>query len=108
MRCFYISGYIGKQIRLERIINRDNKRTIIVPIDHGLTVGQEVRLVVPAVYGMTQMNGLKFKIGHKRPEWNGFTYDFPKKESYTQRVIKILEETLASLKNQNAGIRKFI
>ncbi|MFX1275149.1 MAG: 2-amino-3,7-dideoxy-D-threo-hept-6-ulosonate synthase [Promethearchaeota archaeon] len=34
-----MSGYIGKQIRLERIINRENKRTIIVPMDHGLTVG---------------------------------------------------------------------
>lgn len=34
-----MSGYIGKKIRLERIINRETKRTIIVPMDHGLTVG---------------------------------------------------------------------
>lgn len=30
---------IGKQIRLERILNRDTRRTVIVPMDHGTTVG---------------------------------------------------------------------
>ncbi|MGE4520411.1 MAG: 2-amino-3,7-dideoxy-D-threo-hept-6-ulosonate synthase [Desulfobacteraceae bacterium] len=30
---------IGKQIRIERIINRNTRRTIIVPMDHGITVG---------------------------------------------------------------------
>ncbi len=30
---------IGKKIRIERIINRNTRRTIIVPIDHGMTVG---------------------------------------------------------------------
>ncbi|MHA1267143.1 MAG: 2-amino-3,7-dideoxy-D-threo-hept-6-ulosonate synthase [Candidatus Helarchaeota archaeon] len=30
---------IGKAIRLERIINRMTKRTIIVPMDHGMSVG---------------------------------------------------------------------
>lgn len=29
----------GKFIRLERIINRETRRTVIVPMDHGLTVG---------------------------------------------------------------------
>ena len=30
---------IGKKIRLQRIINRNNGRTIIVPMDHGVTIG---------------------------------------------------------------------
>ncbi|MCS7120939.1 MAG: 2-amino-3,7-dideoxy-D-threo-hept-6-ulosonate synthase [Nitrososphaerota archaeon] len=30
---------IGKRIRLDRIMNRDTKRTVIIPMDHGLTVG---------------------------------------------------------------------
>jgi fructose-bisphosphate aldolase/2-amino-3,7-dideoxy-D-threo-hept-6-ulosonate synthase len=34
-----MSGYIGKKIRLERIMNRETNKTIIVPMDHGLTVG---------------------------------------------------------------------
>lgn len=30
---------IGKQIRLERLLNRETGRTVIVPMDHGVTVG---------------------------------------------------------------------
>ncbi len=30
---------LGKKIRLERIINRDSERTIIVPMDHGTSLG---------------------------------------------------------------------
>ena len=30
---------LGKQVRLQRIINRNTGRTIIVPMDHGLTAG---------------------------------------------------------------------
>lgn len=30
---------IGKNIRIERIFDRKSKRTIIIPMDHGLTVG---------------------------------------------------------------------
>lgn len=31
--------YLGKQVRLERIFNREDGRTIIVPMDHGVTMG---------------------------------------------------------------------
>ncbi len=30
---------IGKQIRIERIVNRETKRTVVVPMDHGTTIG---------------------------------------------------------------------
>ena len=30
---------IGKKIRLERILDRNTRRTVIVPLDHGFTVG---------------------------------------------------------------------
>ncbi|MHA1270085.1 MAG: 2-amino-3,7-dideoxy-D-threo-hept-6-ulosonate synthase [Candidatus Helarchaeota archaeon] len=30
---------IGKKVRLERIMDRETKRTLIIPMDHGLTVG---------------------------------------------------------------------
>jgi predicted phospho-2-dehydro-3-deoxyheptonate aldolase len=30
---------MGKRIRMERILNRDTSRTVIVPMDHGVTVG---------------------------------------------------------------------
>jgi class I fructose-bisphosphate aldolase len=31
--------HIGKAVRLERIFNRNTNRTVIVPMDHGVTVG---------------------------------------------------------------------
>jgi fructose-bisphosphate aldolase/2-amino-3,7-dideoxy-D-threo-hept-6-ulosonate synthase len=44
----------GKLIRLERIINRDTLRTVIVPMDHGVTIGpiqgiEDMRDMVNAV-----------------------------------------------------------
>lgn len=30
---------IGKRIRMERIMKRDTKRTVIIPMDHGITMG---------------------------------------------------------------------
>ena len=32
--------YLGKKIRMERIIKRNNGRTIIVPMDHGVSMGR--------------------------------------------------------------------
>ncbi len=29
----------GKQVRLERIVNRESGRTVIIPMDHGMTLG---------------------------------------------------------------------
>ena len=30
---------IGKRIRLDRVINRNTKKTVIIPMDHGITMG---------------------------------------------------------------------
>lgn len=48
---------------------------------------------------MTSMKGVKFKIGHKRPQWRTFSYNYPNQLTYKERVIKILEDTLQKLKN---------
>ncbi|MBS3815778.1 MAG: 2-amino-3,7-dideoxy-D-threo-hept-6-ulosonate synthase [Hadesarchaea archaeon] len=39
---------IGKRIRMERITNRDTERTVIVPMDHGITSGP-----IPGLRDMT-------------------------------------------------------
>lgn len=41
---------IGKAIRLERIVNRETRRTIIVPMDHGVTLGP-----IPGIIDMQDM-----------------------------------------------------
>jgi predicted phospho-2-dehydro-3-deoxyheptonate aldolase len=40
---------LGKKIRLERIINRNTRKTIIVPMDHGMSVGP-----IPGVIDMKE------------------------------------------------------
>jgi len=37
--------YLGKSVRMERIFNRNTERTIIVPLDHGVSVGPIFGLV---------------------------------------------------------------
>ncbi len=40
---------LGKEVRMERIFNRNTRRTIIVPMDHGVTVGP--------IYGLVDFKG---------------------------------------------------
>lgn len=41
---------IGKEIRLERIIDRNTRKTVIIPMDHGFTLGQ-----IPGLTNMTRI-----------------------------------------------------
>jgi len=36
---------IGKKIRMERIMNRETWKTVIVPLDHGVTIGPVAGLI---------------------------------------------------------------
>ena len=36
---------IGKRIRMERIIEQNSGRTVIVPMDHGVTIGPVAGLI---------------------------------------------------------------
>lgn len=56
---------------------------------------------------ITNMKGIKFKIGHKRPNWKKYSYQYPEQVSYKERVIKILENILVGLRNEKIGIEKF-
>ncbi len=55
----------GKEIRLERIMNRNTKKTVIVPMDHGVTNGP-----IPGLIDMGQTvnlvadGGANCVIGH--------------------------------------------
>ncbi len=61
-----LSGYIGKKIRLERIINRETKRTIIVPMDHGLTVGpiKGIEKKIGEMVNKIALGGANAVLGH--------------------------------------------
>lgn len=55
----------GKQIRLERIIERNSGRTVIVPMDHGVTVGPIQGLVdMKAMVDSVTLGGANAVLGH--------------------------------------------
>ena len=49
---------------------------------------------------MTSMKGVKFKVGHKRPDWRTFSYNYPNQISYKEHIMQILEETIKKLKEE--------
>lgn len=51
----------------------------------------------------TTMTGLKFKIGHRRPHWKKFSYDYADQMSYNERVKLALKEILNNLEYGNNG-----
>ncbi len=57
---------IGKAVRLERIINRETKKTVIVPMDHGVSVGP-----IKGLINLTEMvdkvaeGGANAVLGHR-------------------------------------------
>lgn len=58
--------HIGKAIRLERIFNRNTGRTIVVPMDHGVTVGPIDGLVnMREAVGKVVEGGANAVIEHK-------------------------------------------
>lgn len=55
----------GKEIRLERIINRNTKRTIIVPMDHGVSQGPIDGLIdLGAAVDSVALGGANAVLGH--------------------------------------------
>ncbi len=57
---------VGKQIRLERIMNRNSGKTVIIPLDHGVTVGPIEGLIdMPKTVNAIAEGGANAVIGHK-------------------------------------------
>ena len=57
---------IGKEIRLDRILNRKTNKTVIVPMDHGVTMGPIEGLVsIPAAANQIAEGGANAAIVHK-------------------------------------------
>lgn len=56
---------LGKEIRIERITNRRTGRTVIVPMDHGVTVGPVAGLTdMPGMVNQVARGGADAVLGH--------------------------------------------
>lgn len=59
---------------------------------------QKVRKVSANEYE-TMMQGLKFKLGHKRAYWKGFSYTYSGQQSYKEKLLQVLKDTVRQLEN---------
>ncbi|MHA1727854.1 MAG: hypothetical protein ACTSWY_03900, partial [Promethearchaeota archaeon] len=50
----------------------------------------------------TTMRGMKFKMGHKRPYWRKWNYEYKEQISYKERIIEYLEDTVKKLKKSSS------
>jgi len=67
---------------------------------HWYIIADQIATKIDANSYMTSMKGVKFKIGHKRPHWKTFSYNYPEQMSYKGRIIEILENILKQLKKE--------
>ncbi|MFX0023564.1 MAG: hypothetical protein ACFE9S_14655 [Candidatus Hermodarchaeota archaeon] len=65
---------------------------------HWYIIADQIATKIDENSYITSMKGIKFKIGHKRPYWKSFSYNYPEQLSYKERIIKILEKLLDDLK----------
>ncbi len=57
---------IGKKIRMERIMNRDSGKTVIIPMDYGITVGPMAGLIkMEETVNAVAMGGANAIVIHK-------------------------------------------
>src|SRR4030042_1120440 len=68
---FYLQGkegkvMTGKRIRLERIMNRETGKTVIVPMDHGVSIGPVIGLInLPETVNAVANGGANAFVVHK-------------------------------------------
>jgi hypothetical protein len=68
---------------------------------HWYIIADQIATKLDANSYMTDMEGMKFKIGHKRPHWKAFSYNYPEQLSYKKRIIKILQNIIEDLKKSH-------
>lgn len=73
---------------------------------HWYIIADQIAEKLDANSYMTTMKGVKYKIGHQRPYWKSFSYEYPEQDSYKQKVIDVLERTLAQLKGDPNEFKK--
>ena len=57
---------VGKRIRMERIMDRESGKTVIVPMDHGVTIGPIVGLInMQETINAVAMGGTNAIVIHK-------------------------------------------
>ena len=74
-----------------------------VPVGTGyhwfILAHQKVRKLNKDTYE-TSMEGVKYKVAHRRPHWRGWSTEYPDHEPEREILIRILEKYLAELRSR--------
>ena len=79
----------------------DNTGAAKGTIFHWFIIADQMATKLDSDSYKTVMKGFKFKLGHKRPYWRKFSYDYEDQLSYNERVIQVLMETLKENEGHN-------
>lgn len=71
---------------------------------HWYIIADQIATKLNANSYSTVMNGVKFKVGHKRPHWRTFSYNYPEQISYKERIISLLENYIEKLKDNKIEV----
>ena len=71
---------------------------------HWFIIADQIATKLDANSYQTSMRGIKFKLGHKRPHWRTFSYNYRDQLGYRERLIQIFENILSQLKNENVSL----
>jgi len=63
---------------------------------------QRVRKIDEDAYH-TFMSGVKHKVAHRRPAWHKWSSEYPGQASVEERIVAVLEATLAGLRDETSG-----
>ena len=92
--------------RWEFTFNSIKNRANAAPVGSGVGPGSEYHWYILASQKVkkvdanayeTFMHGLKFKVGHKRPYWRSFSYEYPEQISERHRIMQILSDALLQM-----------
>jgi len=88
-------------------------RMVSAPTNTGASIGTKFHWYIIADQIATKMDsnsyntvmkGVKFKVGHKRPHWRTFSYNYPEQMSYKERIISLLENYIEKLKDNKIEV----
>jgi hypothetical protein len=81
-----------ESIKRRKHISKNNTGAAKGTTFHWFIIADQMATKLESDSYSTVMKGFKFKIGHKRPYWRNFSYDYQDQQSYKDRVIFVLKK----------------
>jgi len=67
---------------------------------HWLIVADQKAIKIDENNYDTYMQGIKFKVGYKKPSWQKWSYEYADQKLYKEKIIEFLEKILKKLRNE--------